>query len=108
MLFERGAFSPADTAATALAVAIYGAGLPAFVLQKVISPLYYAREDTRSPFRFAVHAMIVNVVVALGLAPVIGFARRRARHHRRRLGDAVPALARRRAPWARPPRPTRA
>ena len=74
VLFERGAFGPADTGPTALAVAIYGAGLPAFVMQKVISPLYYAREDTRSPFRFAVHAMLVNVVVAVGLAPLIGFS----------------------------------
>jgi putative peptidoglycan lipid II flippase len=73
VLFERGAFGPDDTAATALAVAVYGAGLPAFVLQKVLSPLYYAREDTRSPFRFAVHAMLVNAVTALGLAPFIGF-----------------------------------
>ncbi len=73
VLFERGAFGPADTAATAMAVAIYGAGLPAFVLQKVISPAYYAREDTRAPFRFALHAMVVNAVVALGLAPFIGW-----------------------------------
>ncbi len=73
VLFQHGAFSPADTWPTALAVAIYGAGLPAFVMQKVISPLYYAREDTRSPFRFAVHAMLVNAGVALGLAPFIGF-----------------------------------
>jgi putative peptidoglycan lipid II flippase len=72
-LFERGAFTAADTLPTALAVAIYGAGLPAFVMQKVLSPLYYAREDTRSPFRFAVWAMVVNAVVALGLAPFIGF-----------------------------------
>ncbi len=74
VLFQRGAFSADDTAATALAVAIYGAGLPAFVLQKVISPVYYAREDTRTPFRYAVHAMLVNAAVALGLAPLIGFA----------------------------------
>ena len=74
VLFQRGAFTAADTWPTAVAVAIYGAGLPAFVMQKVISPLYYAREDTRSPFRFAVHAMIVNAAVALGLAPVIGFS----------------------------------
>ena len=73
VLFERGAFGPADTAATALAVAVYGAGLPAFVLQKVVSPLYYARHDTRTPFRFAVHAMIVNAAVAVGLAPVLGW-----------------------------------
>ncbi len=73
VLFERGAFGPVDTAATAAAVAIYGAGLPAFVLQKVISPVYFAREDTRSPFRFAVHAMLVNAGIALGLAPFLGF-----------------------------------
>jgi len=73
VLFQHGAFDAADTWPTALAVAIYGAGLPAFVMQKVISPLYYAREDTRSPFIFAVHAMIVNAVVAIGLAPLIGF-----------------------------------
>ncbi len=73
VLFERGAFTAADSAATALAVAIYGLGLPAFVLQKVMQPLYFAREDTRSPFRFAVWAMLVNAVLAIGLAPVIGY-----------------------------------
>jgi len=74
VLFERGAFGPDDTAATALALAIYGAGLPAFVLHKVFQPLYYAREDTRSPFRFAVWSMVVNAVVAVGLLPLIGFS----------------------------------
>jgi putative peptidoglycan lipid II flippase len=43
------------------------------VLQKVISPLYFAREDTRTPFRYAVHAMIVNAVIAVGLAWFVGF-----------------------------------
>jgi putative peptidoglycan lipid II flippase len=74
VLFERGRFGPEDTAATALAVAIYGAGLPAFVLQKVLQPLYFAREDTKRPFQFAVLAMVVNAGVAIGLAPVIGFS----------------------------------
>ena len=73
-LFERGAFGPDDTAATALAVAIYGLGLPAFVLQKILQPLYFAREDTQSPFRFALWSMAVNAVLALGLAPLIGFS----------------------------------
>ncbi|WP_425043299.1 murein biosynthesis integral membrane protein MurJ [Primorskyibacter sp. S87] len=73
VLFERGAFGPDDSAATALAVAIYGAGLPAFVLQKVLQPLYFAREDTRTPFRFAVVSMVVNAVVAVGGALVLGY-----------------------------------
>lgn len=74
VLFMRGAFDPADVAPTALALAIYGAGLPAFVLQKVWQPLFFAREDTRRPFHYAVVAMIVNAVVAVSLMPVIGFS----------------------------------
>lgn len=73
VLFERGRFDSSDTTATALAVAIYGLGLPAFVLQKVMQPLFFAREDTRRPFYFAVVAMIVNAVIAIGLAPFIGY-----------------------------------
>jgi putative peptidoglycan lipid II flippase len=73
VLYERGAFTGADTAPTALALAVYGAGLPAFVLQKVLQPLYFAREDTRTPFRFAVWSMVVNAGLAIGLAPFMGF-----------------------------------
>ncbi|MHA3978259.1 murein biosynthesis integral membrane protein MurJ [Halovulum sp. GXIMD14794] len=73
VLFERGAFGPEDSAATAAALAIYGLGLPAFVLQKVVQPVFFAREDTRSPFRYAVVAMVVNAVLAIGLAPVMGY-----------------------------------
>ena len=73
VLFQRGAFGSDDAVNTALAVAIYGMGLPAFVLQKCYQPLFYAREDTRSPFRYALVAMVVNAVVAIGLAFVIGF-----------------------------------
>ncbi|WP_424932294.1 murein biosynthesis integral membrane protein MurJ [Amaricoccus macauensis] len=74
VLFERGEFSASDTAATAIAVMIYGAGLPAFVLQKVYMPMYYAREDSRTPLRFTIHAMIVNAVAAIALAPFLGFS----------------------------------
>ena len=73
VLFQRGAFGPDDTAATALALASYGLGLPAFVLHKVFQPLYYAREDMRRPFRYAVWSMVVNAGLAIGLMPVIGF-----------------------------------
>ncbi|QGX97322.1 murein biosynthesis integral membrane protein MurJ [Roseovarius faecimaris] len=73
VLFERGAFGVDDTAATALAVAIYGLGLPAFVLQKILQPVYFAREDTRTPFHYAVVAMVINAVLAVGLAFVIGW-----------------------------------
>jgi len=73
VLFQRGAFTVDDTAATALAVAVYGAGLPAFVLQKVLQPLFFARENTRSPFQYALVAMLVNAAVAVSLAYAIGY-----------------------------------
>ncbi|ETX15179.1 virulence factor MviN [Roseivivax halodurans JCM 10272] len=73
VLFERGATSASDAQAIALAVAIYGLGLPAFVLQKVLQPLFFAREDTKTPFRYAVVSMIVNAALAVGLAPVLGW-----------------------------------
>ncbi|AJE48550.1 murein biosynthesis integral membrane protein MurJ [Celeribacter indicus] len=72
-LFQRGAFTAEDAHKTAVAVMIYGLGLPAFVMQKVLQPLYFARENTRTPFRFAVFAMVINAAVAIGLAFVIGY-----------------------------------
>jgi putative peptidoglycan lipid II flippase len=73
VLYQRGAFGADDAANTALALAAYGAGLPAFVLHKVLQPLYYAREDTRRPFNYALVSMVVNVAIAVGLLPLIGF-----------------------------------
>ncbi|RJL13342.1 murein biosynthesis integral membrane protein MurJ [Paracoccus siganidrum] len=72
-LFERGEFTAHDTAQTAKALMVYALGLPAFVLQKILQPLYFAREDTRTPFRFALWSMLVNAAVAFGLMPFIGF-----------------------------------
>ena len=73
VLFERGASSVDDTAAIATAVTIYALGLPAFVLQKILQPLYFAREDTRRPFHFALATMAINASLAIGLAPYIGW-----------------------------------
>lgn len=73
VLFQRGRFTPEDAAATALVVAIYGLGLPSFVMQKVLQPVFFAREDTKTPFKYALLAMIVNAVLAIGLAPWIGY-----------------------------------
>ena len=74
VLYQRGAFTAFDAQSTALALAIYGAGLPAFVLHKVLQPLYYAREDTRRPFLYAVVSMLTNLAFALALMPLLGFA----------------------------------
>ncbi|WP_207100678.1 murein biosynthesis integral membrane protein MurJ [Paracoccus shandongensis] len=72
-LFERGQFTAYDTTQTARALIVYAFGLPAFVLQKILQPLYFAREDTKTPFRYALWSMVVNAIVAFGLMPWLGF-----------------------------------
>jgi putative peptidoglycan lipid II flippase len=74
VLFQHGNFTAADSAATALALGIYGAGLPAFVLVKALTPAFYAREDTATPFRFAIISMVVNTVLSVLLFQVMAFA----------------------------------
>ena len=83
VLFERGAFNAAATPATAWALLASAAGLPAFVLIKVFSPAFFARENTKTPMRFAVISMLVNIAGSLtlfflfravGILPHIGIA----------------------------------
>ena len=67
VLFERGAFGVDESSATAGALIAYAAGLPAFVLIKVLAPGYFARQDTRTPVRIAILCLTVNVVLNLAL-----------------------------------------
>jgi putative peptidoglycan lipid II flippase len=72
VLYERGAFTDADTLATAPALAAYAAGLPAFVAIKVLQPAFFAREDTRTPMWYGFVSMVVNVAAAFGLFYLFG------------------------------------
>ncbi len=67
VLFERGAFGPADTAATAAALMAFSLGLPAYVLIKVLIPAFFAREDTATPVKVAAVCLVANVVLILVL-----------------------------------------
>lgn len=61
VLFERGAFTADHARATAAALAAFATGLPAYVLIKVLTPGFFAREDTKTPVRIAVYAMLANI-----------------------------------------------
>ena len=74
VLYERGAFGPETSEITARVVAIFALGLPAFVMIKVFTPGYFAREDTRTPMLFAGISVATNVAFALTLFPVIAEA----------------------------------
>jgi putative peptidoglycan lipid II flippase len=72
VLFERGQFGPADTRATALALMAYSTGLPAYVLIRVLTPGFFAREDTKTPVKIAAAAMLANIVLNLAFMQIWG------------------------------------
>ena len=73
-LFQRGAFTAAATAATAPALTAYAAGLPAFVLIKILAPGFFARRDTGTPVKIAALAMAVNAAGTVLLGFVLPWA----------------------------------
>jgi len=73
-LFEHGAFSTADSAATAQALALLALGLPAHVLVKALSPAFFARGNTATPLLSALKGFAVAVVLAVVLGKIAGAA----------------------------------
>jgi putative peptidoglycan lipid II flippase len=70
VLYERGAFSAETTAVVAGTLAIYGLGLPGFVMIKALNPGFFAREDTRTPMRITLLSVVVNSILAISLFPL--------------------------------------
>ena len=67
VMFERGAFTALDTAATTPALVAFAMGLPAFILIKIFAPCFYANQDTKTPFKIASLCIVVNLVFNLAL-----------------------------------------
>src|SRR4029079_11830049 len=72
LLFQHGAFTAADTAATAQALMWLALGLPAQALVKALSPAFCAREDTRTPLWATLKGFAVAIVLAVVLGHVYG------------------------------------
>ncbi len=74
LLFERGRFSPADTAATALALVCYAPGLVGYSAVKIAAPAFYALRESRIPVTVSVVTMALNVVLNVTLVRLFGFS----------------------------------
>ena len=72
-VFERGAYTAEDAAMTGLATALFATGLPAFVLNKTLTPAFFAAEDSKTPLRLSLWAMGINTVLAIGGALTLGW-----------------------------------
>jgi len=66
-LFQHGQFDASDALKTGQALAAFSVGLPSYILVKVLTPGYYARHDTKTPMRFAMISIAVNLVLNLAL-----------------------------------------
>ena len=65
VLFQRGAFGPAEASATAAALGAYAIGLPAYVLVKIFAPGFFARGDTATPVKVGFAAVLLNLALNL-------------------------------------------
>ena len=64
-LFHYGQMSDRDVEMAAMSLRAYGVGLLAFMLIKVLAPGYFSRQDTKTPVKIAVKAMVANMVFNL-------------------------------------------
>ncbi|MGH1403400.1 MAG: murein biosynthesis integral membrane protein MurJ [Alphaproteobacteria bacterium] len=72
ILFERGAFTAADSLITSSVLMAYALGLPAYITIKVFSTAHWAREDTTTPVRISVVATLLNIALSIVLIQFIG------------------------------------
>lgn len=71
VLFERGEFNDIAASQTALALAAYAVGLPAFVSVKVLSTALYAQEDTKTPVKITLGCAVLNIILCLILIQIL-------------------------------------
>jgi putative peptidoglycan lipid II flippase len=71
-VFYHGAMTAADVAMAALALQAFSIGPVAISLVKISAPAYFSREDTTTPFRIALVAVLVNIVLNLALFRIMG------------------------------------
>jgi putative peptidoglycan lipid II flippase len=62
-LFQSDVFDSLDVAMSQRSLIAYSLGLVPFILIKVLAPGFYARQDTKTPVRIAVIAMVTNMAL---------------------------------------------
>lgn len=60
-LIQYREFSYADTQMTLMSLIAYSCGLPAFILIKILTPGFYSRQDTKTPVKIGIIAMMANL-----------------------------------------------
>jgi putative peptidoglycan lipid II flippase len=72
LLYERGRFTPADTAIMAPLLAWFAVGMPFFAVTSLMIRAFYAAKDTATPVKLAAVSFVVNVSLGWWLKDVLG------------------------------------
>ena len=73
-LFQYGAFAPGDVRMASLSLMAYAIGLSGFIFVKVLAPAYFSRQDTKTPVKVGIIAMVANLVFNLMLVFTLAHA----------------------------------
>jgi putative peptidoglycan lipid II flippase len=73
VIFERRAFTAYDTAATAAALQFYAIGLIGYSIVRIASPTFYAMNESRTPVKVSMAAVLVNAGLNIALAQFMGY-----------------------------------
>lgn len=65
LIYLRGAFTAVDASAVSVTLLWYSAGLLAFAGVRVLTPMYYAFSDARTPMRYSLVTVALNIVLSL-------------------------------------------
>jgi putative peptidoglycan lipid II flippase len=68
LIYEHGLFDRLATEGTAQAILYYAVGLWAFAGVRIVVPVFYSMQDTKTPVKVAIVAMILNAILTVTLA----------------------------------------
>ena len=72
-LFGYGSFTQENIKMTASALKYFGFGIPAFALIKILSNLFFARSNTKTPFYISMFVVFLNIMISISFFSNMGF-----------------------------------
>jgi len=91
-IFQYGDFDSTDVVMSQLALIGYAIGLLGFIYVKVLSPGYFARQDTKTPMKIAIQSMLVKILITVLIVVAMVKLSYRAPHLGLATATAISAL----------------
>lgn len=73
LVFQRGAFTAADSARTSIALLAYLVGLPFYGLYKIFAPVFFTLDRPKVPVAISITSIVLNIIFCLVLTPKYGY-----------------------------------